>query len=40
MMAQVQLGNITADVVLKDIKNVHLSVYPRTDACALLPRRA
>ena len=28
MMAQVQLGNITADVVLKDIKNVHLSVYP------------
>lgn len=29
-MAQVQLGNITADVVLKDIKNVHLSVYPPT----------
>lgn len=28
MMAHVQLGNITADVVLKDIKNVHLSVYP------------
>lgn len=29
-MAQVQLGNITVDVVLKDIKNVHLSVYPPT----------
>lgn len=28
MMAHVHLGNITADVVLKDIKNVHLSVYP------------
>ncbi|MFO0698950.1 MAG: SprT family zinc-dependent metalloprotease [Nitrospira sp.] len=29
-MAQVQLGNISVDVVLKDIKNVHLSVYPPT----------
>ena len=29
-MTQVQLGNITVDVVLKDIKNVHLSVYPPT----------
>jgi predicted metal-dependent hydrolase len=28
MMAQVQLGNIAVDVVLKDIKNIHLSVYP------------
>lgn len=27
-MVQVQLGNISVDVVLKDIKNVHLSVYP------------
>lgn len=27
-MAYVQLGNIAVDVVLKDIKNVHLSVYP------------
>lgn len=27
-MTQVQLGNIAVDVVLKDIKNVHLSVYP------------
>src|SRR5712691_5428357 len=27
-MAHVQLGNIAVDVVLKDIKNVHLSVYP------------
>lgn len=28
MMAQVQLGDIAVDVVLKDIKNVHLSVHP------------
>lgn len=27
-MAHVQLGNIAVDVVLKNIKNVHLSVYP------------
>ena len=27
-MTHVQLGNIAVDVVLKDIKNVHLSVYP------------
>lgn len=27
-MAQIELGDITVDVVLKDIKNVHLSVYP------------
>jgi predicted metal-dependent hydrolase len=30
MMAHVQLGDIAVDVVLKDIKNVHLSVYPPT----------
>lgn len=29
-MSQIMLGDITADVVLKDIKNVHLSVYPPT----------
>ncbi|HWF62668.1 MAG TPA: SprT family zinc-dependent metalloprotease [Nitrospira sp.] len=29
-MVQVQLGNMAVDVVLKDIKNVHLSVYPPT----------
>lgn len=29
-MSQIVLGDITADVVLKDIKNVHLSVYPPT----------
>ncbi|MDP2992166.1 MAG: DUF45 domain-containing protein, partial [Deltaproteobacteria bacterium] len=29
-MEQLQLGNITVDVVQKDIKNVHLSVYPPT----------
>jgi predicted metal-dependent hydrolase len=28
MSTQLQLGDITVDVVLKDIKNVHLSVYP------------
>lgn len=28
METTIQLGEITADVVLKDIKNVHLSVYP------------
>ena len=29
-MSQITMGDITADVVLKDIKNVHLSVYPPT----------
>lgn len=28
MVSQIELGDITVDVVLKDIKNVHLSVYP------------
>ncbi len=30
MVAQIQLDDITVDVVLKNIKNVHLSVYPPT----------
>ena len=30
MLKHVQLGDIAVDVVLKDIKNVHLSVYPPT----------
>src|SRR6266540_7410505 len=30
MLSQVKLGDIEVDVVLKDIKNVHLSVYPPT----------
>ena len=30
MVAQLQLGDVTVDVVLKDIKNVHLSVHPPT----------
>ncbi len=30
MATQIKLGNIAVDVVLKDIKNVHLSVYPPT----------
>jgi len=28
MVAQIKLGPIAVDVVLKDIKNIHLSVYP------------
>ena len=28
MATQIELGDITVDVVLKDIKNIHLSVYP------------
>ena len=28
MGLRIELGEITADVILKDIKNVHLSVYP------------
>jgi predicted metal-dependent hydrolase len=30
MMRQLKLGEITVDVVQKDIKNIHLSVYPPT----------
>jgi len=30
MVAQIKLGDISVDVVLKDIKNIHLSVYPPT----------
>lgn len=30
MITQVKLGDIAVDVVLKDIKNIHLSVYPPT----------
>ena len=30
MIRQLKLGDITVDVVLKDIKNIHLSVYPPT----------
>src|SRR5712691_4305486 len=30
MVSQIKLGDIAVDVVLKDIKNVHLSVYPPT----------
>lgn len=28
MEAQIELGDITVDVVLKDIKNIHLRIYP------------
>lgn len=30
MVSKIKLGDIAVDVVLKDIKNVHLSVYPPT----------
>ncbi len=30
MVTQIKLGDIDVDVVLKDIKNIHLSVYPPT----------
>jgi predicted metal-dependent hydrolase len=30
MVTQIELGDITVDVVHKDIKNIHLSVYPPT----------
>jgi predicted metal-dependent hydrolase len=30
MMRQLNLGDITVDVIQKDIKNIHLSVYPPT----------
>ena len=30
MVSQIELGDIAVDVVLKDIKNIHLSVYPPT----------
>jgi predicted metal-dependent hydrolase len=30
MRSRIELGDVTVDVVLKDIKNVHLSVYPPT----------
>jgi hypothetical protein len=30
MVTQLQLGEIAVEVVLKNIKNIHLSVYPPT----------
>jgi len=30
MVSQISIGGIAVDVVLKDIKNIHLSVYPPT----------
>ena len=27
-MGKLNIGNITVDVIQKDIKNIHLSVYP------------
>lgn len=28
MTAQIELGDVKVDLVFKDIKNIHLSVYP------------
>jgi predicted metal-dependent hydrolase len=40
MVTQLKLGDIAVDVVLKDIKNVHLSVYPPTGRVRIsAPRR-
>jgi predicted metal-dependent hydrolase len=40
MPQQIELGDITVDVILKDIKNVHLSVYPPTGRVRVsAPRR-
>lgn len=40
MMSQIKLGDIVVDVTLKDIKNVHLSVYPPTGTVRIsAPRR-
>ena len=39
-MSQITLGNIAVDVVLKDIKNVHLTVHPPTGRVRIsAPRR-
>jgi predicted metal-dependent hydrolase len=41
MASQVKLGDIEVDVVLKDIKNVHLSVHPPTGRVRIsAPKRA
>lgn len=40
MVSQITLGDIAVDVVLKNIKNVHLSVYPPTGRVRIsAPRR-
>ena len=40
MATQLQLGDLTVDVVFKDIKNIHLSVYPPSGRVRIsAPRR-
>lgn len=40
MVSEIKLGDVSVDVVLKDIKNVHLSVYPPTGRVRIsAPRR-
>ena len=40
METTLKLGSVTVDVVKKDIKNVHLSVYPPKAGCESLLRYA
>lgn len=40
MVTQLKLGDIAVDVVLKDIMNVHLSVYPPNDSVRISARPA
>ena len=40
MATRLNLGEIAVDVVLKDIKNVHLSVYPPTGRVRISAPRA
>src|SRR6266536_2262760 len=40
MATQLRLGDLTVDVVYKDIKNIHLSVYPPAGRVRIaVPRR-
>jgi len=40
VVTQIQLGDIAVEVVLKDIKNVHLSVHPPSGRVRIsAPRR-
>ena len=40
MATQLQLGDLTVDVIFKDIKNIHLSVYPPAGRVRIaVPRR-
>jgi len=38
MLTKIALGEIAVEVVKKDIKNLHLSVYPPAGRCGSLRR--